>query len=256
MEQLSTDSKLFVSSVEKTFLVIDAFSSGQQYLSLNELTELTGMNKSAVQRFTHSLEAIGYLLKDPKTKCYRLTPKVMDIAYNYLRSTPLIEIITPRLVDFRNTFGVTLNVSVLNGNDTVYILRIPSHQQIHTATLVGRRVPAYCSAGGRSILSKLPKEEYERIIHSSELVNRTPYTLTDSKAILRRIKKITQTGFDTNNQECIIGELVIAAPVTNASGQPIAAVHIPVSTRDWTEEKLIDEMSNELLGLVQSIHHP
>lgn len=256
MKEFDHDSSLFVASVEKAFRVLQAFSCGQQYLSLTELTEMTGMNKSAVQRFTYSLEAIGYLHKSAKTKCYRLTPKAMDIAYNFLRSTPLIEIVTPRLVDFRNRFGLTINVSVLDETDIVYILRIPSHQQRLTATLVGRRVGAYCSAGGRAMLSHLPEEEFTRIIEKSSLEKRTPHTLTDSQVILDRIRSVKETYFDTNNQECIVGELVIAAPILNSSGEPIAAVHVPVSASDWSEERLINEMSQEVVALVQSIHHP
>ncbi len=256
MNDFDVNNPLFVASVAQAFRILQTFSSGQQYLSLTELTQMTGMNKSAVQRFTYTLEALGYLHKSSKTRCYRLTPKAMDITYSYLRSTPLIEIATPRIVDFRNRFGLTVNVSVLDGTDIVYILRIPSHQQILTATLIGRRVDAFCSSGGRVMLSKLPEDEYTKIIDNSTLEKRTPYTIIDRKEILQRIKTVKEQGYDTNNQECIVGEIVIGAAILSASGKPIAAIHIPVSARDWSEERLKNEISHEVIALAQSIHHP
>jgi hypothetical protein len=44
MEQQESESKLIVSSVEKTFLILEAFSCGKKFLSQTELTELTGIN--------------------------------------------------------------------------------------------------------------------------------------------------------------------------------------------------------------------
>jgi DNA-binding IclR family transcriptional regulator len=256
MEQQESESTLIVSSVEKTFLIMEAFSCGKKFLSQTELTELTGMNKSAVQRFTHSLEDIGYLCKDPRTKQYCLTPKSISISYNYLRTTPLIDIVMPRLVDFRNTFDVTLNLSILDGLEVVFISQVAANRQLFGNAIIGRRVPAYCSAGGRAILSKMSKEEHTKIIESSDLQQITKYTETDSTVILEKIKIAKNNGFDINNQECLVGEIVIAAPIINIEGKPIAAIHISVSTREWDNEKLINNISNELINLAHSIHHP
>ncbi len=59
MNDFDVNNPLFVASVDKAFRILQTFSSGQQYLSLTELTQMTGMNKSAVQRFTYTLEALG-----------------------------------------------------------------------------------------------------------------------------------------------------------------------------------------------------
>jgi DNA-binding IclR family transcriptional regulator len=83
---------LFVSSLEKAMIVINAFKEADQYLGQREIIAKTGLHKSAVQRFLHSWEALGYIQKDGVTKRYRLTGKVMDLSYEFLRANPL----TPR----------------------------------------------------------------------------------------------------------------------------------------------------------------
>ena len=250
------DDKLFVASVEKTFLVLEAYNTGKKYLSNEEITKITGLNKSAVQRFTHSLHTLGYLSKQTQTKRYCLAPKSTNICYNYITSNPLIDILTPRLVDLRNTFDVTLNVSILDGSDVVFILQAAAYQELFARTIVGKRVPAWCSAGGRAMLSKFPESEYKKIITESKRIEFTKHTKTDPETIIEIIKTCQTNGYVINNQEYIIGEIVLSAPITNLLGEPIAAVHVSVSTRIWDEERLIKEISNEILNLVQSIHIP
>ena len=59
-------SPLFNSSLEKGLAVIRSFSASHRHMNLPEIAEVTGMTKSAAQRFTFTLEALGYLRKDPR----------------------------------------------------------------------------------------------------------------------------------------------------------------------------------------------
>ena len=249
-------SSLFVGSLEKGITLLQAFASGEQYLGLNDFTEITGMNKSAVQRFAYTWESLGYLVKDNKTKRYSLTPKAMDIVYSYLRSNPLIEIATPRLVEFRNKHGTTVNLSVIEGLDTIYILRILGHNQAYHATLTGRRVPAFCSSGARAMMGFMPEEKIDEILIRSKKEKITPFTITDIGDIKTQISKARQAGFAINSQECLIGEIVISAAVLNSKGDPIAAVHVPVQIHEWPEEKLISTLSSDVMSLARSIRCP
>ena len=48
-----------VRSVEKAFMVLEAFTNRERYLSLGTIAEVTGLDKSAVQRFTRTLRDAG-----------------------------------------------------------------------------------------------------------------------------------------------------------------------------------------------------
>src|SRR5579871_5660678 len=60
----ATEPGWFVSSVEKAFQILRAFEARERSLSLTEISELTGLDKSTAQRFTYTLAALGYLHKD------------------------------------------------------------------------------------------------------------------------------------------------------------------------------------------------
>jgi IclR family transcriptional regulator, pca regulon regulatory protein len=42
---------------------------------------VTGLGKSAAQRFVHSLRTLGYLRKDEATKQYSLSPRVLELGF-------------------------------------------------------------------------------------------------------------------------------------------------------------------------------
>ena len=73
----ASDPAWFVASVEKAFQVLRAFESRQRSLSLTEIADVTGLDKSAVQRFTYTLADLGYLKKDKETR------RLHDLSQDY-----------------------------------------------------------------------------------------------------------------------------------------------------------------------------
>src|SRR3546814_1146617 len=59
-------------------------------ISLTEIAAATGFGKSASQRLTHTLTALGYLEKNPETRRYRMTVRALDLAHGFLITDPLI----------------------------------------------------------------------------------------------------------------------------------------------------------------------
>ena len=59
---------LLVQSVEKALRVLQAFDGGTRFLGLTEIAARCGVDKSAAQRFAHTLHLAGYLEKCPDTR--------------------------------------------------------------------------------------------------------------------------------------------------------------------------------------------
>ena len=78
----ATDDTLFVGSVAKGLRVLNAFSGGQQLMSLREIAEACGTDKSTAQRFTHTLAKLGYLEKCERTKRFALGKRVLELSFN------------------------------------------------------------------------------------------------------------------------------------------------------------------------------
>src|SRR5690606_24796824 len=55
------DERVFMKSVERTFLVLESFGQAQHPLTLSEIAQLVGIDKSGAQRICYTLQALGYL---------------------------------------------------------------------------------------------------------------------------------------------------------------------------------------------------
>lgn len=244
---------LHVASVSKAFLVLEAFGRTTTDLSLGEIAAHTGLDKSATQRFAHTLWQLGYLEKDERTRRFRLGKPVLDVAFYYLRSNPLVELATPALIDLRNSCGERANLSLYDGTTTIYAIRQQTKREYFDSSLIGRRIPIFCTAGGRAILAQLPRDEAEAVIARCELVQRTPKTIIDPAVIMQKVEEAARTGFGFAIEETVIGEITIGAAVTDAAGRPIAAVHIAASTNDWTTEAFAERFAPLVIETAQSL---
>ncbi len=239
---------LFVGSVEKGFAVLHAFRTGQRELglrdlSLSQISELSGLDKSASQRFTNTLVQLGYLEKDERTRRYRPALGLIDFYYTYLVSSRLAEIAMPRLIEASKTHGTTVNLCEPDGTDIIYTIRVPHQKAFFRATIPGRRMPAFCTAPGLVILANRNKQEVETIIENSKLVQMTEWTVIEPKAIRKRIEQARRDGYIISSQQSMAHEISTAAPVVDSDGRAFAAVQIPVYMPEWTtdmiEEKIV-----------------
>ncbi len=222
-------------------LILEAFNHGHKELGLAELVALTGLNKSAVQRFLHTWTTLGYLSKDPATKRFRMTPKVMSLGYNYLRSERLVEVGTPYLVEARKRAGNSVYLGTLYETSIIYLVRLPQRVLLLEGTLPGRRIPAFC--GGRAMLSRMDEAEVRALLERSDRKPITPYTVTGVEENLREIEKVREKGYCVSAQEFLVGEIAVSAPVVDMHGTPRAIVYISARYSEWSEERVEAELA-------------
>lgn len=225
-------SPLFVTSFEKGIAVLKAFTRETPRLTLAQITKLTGMDKSAVQRFLFTLHSLGYLKKDEVTKQYTLSPTVLEFAYAYLYSDPLIERTQPLLAEAHVRTGETVNLAVLEGNDIILVSRIPSRNVLSMNIQIGIRLPAIHSASGLAIAAWLPEGEREQLIAGSVYRSYTSETILDPNRIRSLVSLARDNGYAMLENQVIYTDISVAAPVIDSSGAVVAAVSISVpSTR-------------------------
>ncbi|MBV6305046.1 helix-turn-helix domain-containing protein [Candidimonas humi] len=236
--EAARQSTLFNQSLEKGFAVIEAFGAEFPSMSLPEIAKATGITKSAAQRLAYTLEALGYLRKDPQTKRYSLAPKSLGFAYRYLLASPLVERANPYLLEVNRTIRETVNLSEPEGLEMVFTARFPSpiHSIVHMP--IGRRLPMYCTASGRAYLSLLPDSHVRNIIEASDRVKYTPTTKTDVAKLIALIQEAREKGYAWSNQEYYRGDLNIAVALVDTAGNPVGAINISAAASRWTLDDL------------------
>ncbi|VVE89150.1 IclR family transcriptional regulator [Pandoraea bronchicola] len=246
-------SSLFVGSTEKTFQVLHAFDGPARYMTLGDIAKAAGLDRSATQRLVHTLEVLGYLFRVPETRTYGLTTKVLQFSYNYIRANDLVEKAAPYLLDIFRRVGETTNLQELDGHEIVYVARFPGQHLVNIGIVVGARLPAMFTASGIAILSRLPEARVREILANTSLEPMTPYTVTDEKKLLERIQMAARRGYAIVESETVMGDISVAAPITDHDGHAVAAINISVPTSRWTRERVEAELASHVQVAATSI---
>ncbi|MET4736685.1 IclR family pca regulon transcriptional regulator [Bradyrhizobium japonicum] len=244
---------LLVQSVEKAFRVLAAFDDERPTMSLTQLASTIGMDISATQRFAHTLTKLGYLSKDVDTKRFELTAKTLDLGYHYTRASKLVARAMPFLLHLSKETEETVNLTVPDGTEIVFVARFMSRHVLSNDVIIGTRLPAFCTAPGVAMLSKMPPDEAREILRRSDLKPYTPSTTYRLQDILKKIDLAGKRGFATAFEEFYHGDLSIAAPILSPKGYPIGAINVGVSRARFTNESAVEQFAPLVVATAMSI---
>jgi IclR family pca regulon transcriptional regulator len=214
----------FVQSLERGLAVICAFDRDHSELTLSEVAASTGVTRATARRFLLTLVRLGYVRSDGKF--FSLTPRVMELGYAYLSSLSLPEVAAPHLERLVEEVHESSSMSVLDGDDIVYVARVPMARIMTVAINVGTRFPAYATSMGRVLLAGLPEkvlEEYLGRVTLRRLAARTTTSLDPLRAERPRVRA---QGFALVDQELEEGLRAVAAPIRDRSGRVVAAINV------------------------------
>lgn len=244
---------LMVRSVAKAFRVLEAFDSQHPRMTLSQIAERTGLDLSGAQRFTHTLHMLGYLEKEAKTRQFELSVKSLDLTYHFMRTSRLVDRAMPLLQHLSRETEETVNLTVLDGTEIVFISRFLSRHVLHTDVTIGTRLPAYCMAPGRAILSRLPEAEVEALLKASDIRAHTQNTITDRQALRDIIAQARMQGYATAFEEMYHADGSLAAPVMGSDDRVIGAISVAASTLRYSRDQMVSAFAPMILAAARSI---
>jgi IclR family pca regulon transcriptional regulator len=233
----------FIPSLEKGLAVLELFSSDNPDWTLSQITRELGLTPGSTRRILRTLEKLGYAVSDEGRFC--LTPRVLSLGFSYLSSQPFSVVARPLLSRVARELNATCCVTVLDGNDVVYIAR-GTHKQIEPFYVhVGARLPAYATAPGKVLLAALDDDALEERLKGWEFQSFTPNTVTSPASLRGQINQVRTDGYALNDQEIFLGQRSIAVPLS-LGGSQSASIVAATSVGEASVSRLIGEMLGPL----------
>ena len=247
------NSRKFIRSLERGLSILSILSESSSPLSLTELSQQLVLSISTLQRLTYTLQQSEYLNRDEKTKKFSFGPKVLSIGFSVIRDFDLARLANPYLEKLSRSIGESVNLSILEKNEIVIVVRFQTQKILNSNVQAGFRLPAYCTASGKAILAYLPNEQLEKILDKSNFVSLTSHTIKNSEALRRELMQVRDRGFATNNLELDNGLRAVAAPVRNFKGEVMASVDIAVPSVRVSLNKLKTVLSKKVIETADKI---
>jgi IclR family pca regulon transcriptional regulator len=213
----------YVQSLDRGITVLLAFDAEHPEPSLAELAQLTGFSRPAVRRFLITLERMGYVRSNGAGR-WSLTPRVLSIGQHYTETHALIELAQPHLLSLAERTSESASLATLDGDEVVYVARVPVRRIMSINVSVGTRVPAHATSMGRVLLAWAPPVVVDEVLTGRPLRAVTPNTLTDLGDVRAELSRVRAQGWSIVSEELEIGLLSASAPVRDRSGEVVAAL--------------------------------
>jgi IclR family pca regulon transcriptional regulator len=241
----------FVQSLERGLAVIRAFDADNAELTLSDVARITGMSRASARRFLHTLVGLGYMRTDGRR--FSLRPKILELGYAYLSSLSLPEMAMPHLEHLVERVHESSSVSVLDGDEVVYVARVPTKRIMRIAISVGTRFPAFATSMGRVLLAGQSGDWLDGYLASAALTAITPYTINDPARLREELARIRRQGWAMVDQELEEGLRSLAAPIRDGDGRVVAAVNVSAHASRGTAAGMLADLLEPLLSTAKLI---
>ena len=154
--------------IDRMASLLDALAAEQNGASLKILSAETGLHPSTAFRILASLSQHGFVARD-ETGLYLLGPHLLQLAAKVRVGLDVRAVARPEMEWLRDQVGETVNLTVRQGDEMVYVERVTPNRMMRVEQLIGshqgligggRRVGAadgFCVGGNRRLAGLLGK---------------------------------------------------------------------------------------------------
>ena len=157
-----------VQTLDRTLDIIELLALSREGMGVSEIGQQIGLHKSTVHRLLNALLMRGYIEKDSQGGTYRIGLKFIEISSHRLNHLELKTEASPTLRGLCEELGQTVHLAILDKTEVVYIEKLEPRTSLRMYSQIGRRIPVYCSALGKSLVSDLPPEALRQLAESLE----------------------------------------------------------------------------------------
>lgn len=245
-----SESKL-IQSIIRASQIIDCFSSQRFDLSLIEISEMTGLNKSTLFGIIKTLEYENYIIQDPVTKKYRLGLKFVTKGAVASASYDIITVAAPSLKRLNQKYHEATSLFLYENHIIRCVYSLGSNTISAMKTELGAELPFFSSASGQAILASYDKSKINQIIKAPEFLRYiSDYDIDETKYI-ESILNNRKNGFSIENGEVEKGVSSIAVTI-DCINKVKATISVTGMTANITAK--FSELASDLLAEKQTIN--
>jgi IclR family transcriptional regulator, KDG regulon repressor len=211
-----------VQSLERAFAILDEVA--HRPAGVTAIAERVQLPKSTVARLLATLEDVDAVERFEGSR-WRIGPGVAALTAAVSPERSLISIARPFLADLVAELGEDAGLGLPDGNEILYVDQVESDNPVQVRDWTGTRAPMHAVPSGLVLLAEWPQDALDAYLRG-ELAALTRHTLTEPAALRARLAEVREAGFAWGLEEFAEGIDSVAAPVRDARGKAVAAIHV------------------------------
>jgi IclR family pca regulon transcriptional regulator len=245
------DRRDWIAGLEKGLSIIEAFDDGHSRMTAAQAGERCGMTRTAARRYLLTLQHLGYVASDGKL--FWLTPRVLRLGQSYLESARLPRVVQPFLQRVTAGTQEIAYVSVLDGDEIVYVARNGSNRSMNTGFVLGSRVQAQVTAAGLLMMALHAPEWREHWLASHELKAYTSHSIASKERLRLELERIRQQGWAVSEQQLELNYRGIAVPLLDHHGDLVGALSVTMPMGQESTEDAVHRVLAVLLETARAM---
>ena len=180
-------------------------------------------------------------------------PRVLELGYAYLSGLALPEVAAPHMEELVARLHESSSISILDGQQIVYVARVPTKRIMTVAISVGTRFPAYATSMGRVLLAALTEEELESYLDEATFERLSAHTVTNPAQLRAIVREVASQGYAIVDQELEEGLRAVAVPIRGAPDVGTAAINVSAHASRVSMSAMQEQILPALLETARQI---
>lgn len=226
MPKASNHDVYFVPGLHRGLRVLEILGAHGAPMSLSDIARAMELSRSSAFRLVYTLRQMEFIREAEQANTFTLGARVLNLGFAYLNQQPITAIARPILAQLRDDTGVSTHLSVLEGDDVLYLVSHQARSGYVSNMRTGTRTQAYASAIGWCLLGALSDADLRDFAARQTWDRFTEHTPTDAASLAARVAATRDAGFVISRGFREPGGSSVAVPVRDNTGAIVACVNL------------------------------
>lgn len=233
--------------IDRMAALLDALAIKDGSTSLKFLAAETELHPSTAYRILAALIQHGFVARDA-SGLYLLGPHLLQLAAKVRVGLDVRAAARPEMEWLRDQVGETVNLTVRQGDEMVYVERVTPNRMMRVEQLIGSRAPLHVTAVGKLMLGEAGAAATRDYARRTRLPSYTANTRHEIQALLADIGASTARGYALDDEEAELGVGCIGTLIRDATGAAVAGLSVsaPIERRQMAWAGLVQEAARRI----------
>jgi len=213
-----------IQSLDRAISILNLFRNSRNPIGISEMAAALDLAKTTVHGLVSTLEKNGFLIKDAGTRKYRLGFALYELGSNQMSHLEINQRSASPLQHLANQLDRICRVAIWDRDSIMITMNLMPQGHESTTRQFGPRMPAYCTGLGKAILASMTAAALTAYLDRTELIAYTPNTIVDRDLLEKDLQEVKARGYAISNQEALLHQAGIGAPVLTSGGEVAGAV--------------------------------
>ena len=238
-----------IESVDRALSLLLHFENSET-ITLQQASEALDVSRSTAYRLLSMLQYRGFVRQDPRTKSYTAGPSLLSVGLAAVRGLDVRTATRALLEKIVERVDETAHIVCLQRSDAFFLDCVEGTKQVRAMVLVGKALPASCTAGGKVLLANLPRYQLDALMPDNKLPMLTKSSLNSTTALEKELDLVRMRGYALDDEESEVGLRAVGMRVEHPNVRLSIDAAISVSGPSF---RLTDEWIQDCVAGIRQI---